>query len=165
MLQSLLKKLSGTRDKIQRGANFDKINLADEVRERSPLAKSIVDRTARIFYGRVLRINDAPILEDFDTNQKAELSVQEFVFSSIAENPAANLLTLEFIADSSESVEVIDRHIKVYLDDGISDHDSIKALIDGDDEASSLITVEINAGEGATVVTAEDVKEFSEAIG
>lgn len=165
MLKPLLKKIEATRDKIQRGANFDKINLADDVRERSPLVKSIVDRTARIFYEGVLGMGITPLPQDFDTNQKASLSVQEFVFESVAENPAANLLTMEIIADSDESVEVIDRHIKVYIDDGVSDHDSIKALIDADDEASSLITVAINAGEGATVVVAEDVEEFSGAIG
>lgn len=164
-LKVLLKKIESTRDKIQKGAQFDRINLADEVRERSPLASSIVDRTARIFYEKVLGLQYAALPEDYDTNQKASASAQEFVFESVAENPTANLLTLEIIADSAESVEIIDNHIKVYINDTVSDHDSVKALIDGDDQASSLITVSINAGEGLTVVTAEEPIEFSGALG
>lgn len=168
MIAKLIKKLEATRSKIQKGANFDKINLADDVRERSPLVKSIVDRNARIFYNRVLRMNFTPILEDQDTNQKSSAAVQEFVFSSVAENPAANLITLEIISGSAEAIEVIDNHIKITIDEDMgeeSDHDSVKALIDGDAQASSLITVEINSGEGATLVTAEDVVQFSGAIG
>ena len=149
MLKPLLRKLAGLKEKVQKGANYDKINLADDVKERSPLVKSIVDRNARIY----------------QTNQAASLSIQDFVFTSVAKNPAANLLTFEIIADSAESIEVVDNHIKVYIEDGVSDHDSIKALIDGDSEASDLITVAINAGQGAVVVTAESVSEFSGAIG
>ena len=165
MLKPLLRKIAGLKEKVQKGAKYDRINLADDVRQRSPLVKQIVDRTARIFYKQTLGDQVTPLPDEFDTNQAATLAIQEFVLTSVAKNPAANLLTLEIIADSAESIEVVDNHIKVYIDDGVSDHDSVKALIDGDDEASSLITVAINAGEGATIVTAEDVSEFTGAIG
>jgi len=165
MLKPLLRKIAGLKEKVQKGANYDKINLADDVRERSPLAKSIVDRTARIYQKAVLGEDVTVKLEDYDTNQAASLAVQEFVFTSVAKNPAANLLTLEIIADLNEFVEVVDNHIKVYTIDTVSDHDSVKALIDGDEQASELITVAINAGEGATLVTAEDTSEFKGAIG
>jgi hypothetical protein len=102
--------------------------------------------------------------EDFDTNRPATLAVQELVFTSVAENPAANLLTLTIVADSAESIEVDGNDITIYIEDTVSDSDSVKALVDGDDNASALVTVEVNAGEGATVVTAEDVKEFSGAL-
>lgn len=165
MLKLLLRKIAGLKEKVQKGAKYDKLNLADEVRARSPLVKQVVDRNARIYQKAVLGEDVTVHLSDYDTNQKSSLAVQEFVFSSVAENPAANLLTLEIIADSAESIEVVDNHIKVYIDDTVSDHDSVKALIEGDAEASALITVAINAGQGEEIVTAEDVSEFSGAIG
>lgn len=164
-LKSLLRKIAGLKQAVQKGSNYDKLNRADEVRQRSPLVKQVIDRTARIFQEQALGEEITATPEEFDTNQPATLEVQEFIFTSVAENPAANLLTLEIIADSAESVEVVDNHIKVYTEDTVSDHDSIKALIDADEEASSLITVAINAGQGATLVTAEDLGEFSGAIG
>lgn len=169
-LKSILRKIAGVKEVVQKGANYDKINIADDIRERSPLAKQVVDRNARIFHKAVLGDEVTPLPEELDTNQPATLAVQEFVFTSVAENPAANLLTLEMVAGSVEAIEVIDNHIKITLDTDagdvtVSDHDSIKALIDGDSEASALITVAINAGQGATAVTVEDVKEFRGAIG
>tara|TARA_R100001086_G_scaffold242322_1_gene169938 strand:+ start:6968 stop:7474 length:507 start_codon:yes stop_codon:yes gene_type:complete len=167
MLKPLLRKIAGLKEKVQNGAKYDKINLADDVRARSPLAKSVVDRTARTYQRATLGEDVTVMLEEFDTNQPATLSIQEFVFTSVAENPAANLLTLEIIEGSEEAIEVTDNHIQITIDTDLgeeSDHDSVKALIDGDAEASELITVEINAGEGATLVTAQESSEFRGAI-
>ena len=169
MIRRLLEKIAESRAQVQQGANYDKRNIADDVKERSPLVKQIVRRTARIFYKQVLGGEITPLLEDYDTNQKSTLALQEFVFSSVSENPAANLLSLEMIAGSVESIEVIDNHIKITLDTDavditVSDHDSIKALIDGDSEASSLITVAINAGQGAVAVVVAEPVDFSGAI-
>lgn len=167
-LKSLLRKLVGLKAGVQNRANFDKRNRADEVRERSPLVKSVVNRTARVFINETLGEDLAVLPEDYDVNQPATLSVQQFVFTSVAKNPSANLITMEIIAGSAEAIEVVDNHIKITIDTDVteeSDHDSVKALIDGDAEASSLITVAINAGQGATLVTAESVLEFSGAIG
>jgi len=168
MLKPLLRKIAALKEKVQKGANYDKINLADDVRERSPLAKSVVDRNARNYQKIVLGEDVTVKLEEYDTNQPSTLAIQEFVFTSVAENPAANLLTLEILEGSEEEIEVIDNHIKITIDTDLgeeSDHDSVKALIDGDAEASELITVAINSGEGATLVAAEDVSEFRGAIG
>jgi hypothetical protein len=87
------------------------------------------------------------------------------MFTSVSANPAANLLLLEIISGSEESIEVVDNKISITTEDEVSDHDSIKALIDGDSQAASLITVEINLGEGATLVDAEELASFSGAIG
>ena len=164
MLRRLLEKIAERKAKVQQGSSYDKRNIADDVKERSPLVKQVVRRTARIFYKQTLGDEITPLPEKYDTNQKSTLSLQEFVLSSVSENPAANLLSLEIIADSAESIEVIDNHIKVSINDGVSDHDSVKALIDGHDEVSSLITVAINAGQGATLVIAADPADFSGAL-
>lgn len=168
MLKSLLRKLAGIKEKVQKGANYDKINLADDVKARSPLVKSVVDRNARIFIKDTLGEDITVLPEDYDTNQQATLAIQEFVFTSVAANPAANLITLEIVEGTEEAIEVVDNHIKITIDtDALeeSDHDSVKALVDGDAQASALVTVAINAGQGATLVTAEDVSSFSGAIG
>lgn len=164
-LKSLLKRIATTKQKVQTGAKFDKINLADDTRERSKLATSVVDRNARKYVEEVLGEDITVMPEDFDTNQSATMAMQEFVFTSVEESPAANLLTLEIIADTAESIEVDENHIKVMIEDGVSTHDSVKALIDGDSTASAMVTVAVNAGEGLTLVTAEDTAEFSGALG
>lgn len=165
MLKSLLRKLAGLKHKVQKGSNYDKINLADDVKERSPLVKSVVNRNARIFIKQVLGGDLTVLPEDYDVNQASSLAVQEFGFTSVAKNPAANLLLLEIIAGAAESIEVEGNKISVTTDDGVSDHDSIKALIEADSQASALITVVINAGQGAVLVDAEDLASFSGAIG
>jgi hypothetical protein len=165
MLKSLLRKIAGLKQKVQKGSNYDKTNLSDDVRARSPLVKSIVDRNARIFVQQILGEDIAVMPEDYDTNQKSVLAVQEFVFTSVSANPAANLLLIEIIAGDEESIEVLDNKISITTEDEVSDHDSIKALIDGDSQAASLITVEINSGEGSTLVDAEELASFSGAIG
>lgn len=164
MLKSLMRKLAAVKDKVQKGSKFDKRNLADNTRERSPLAKQVVDRNARNMFEKVMRTDIAMQPEDYDTNQQSSLAFQEFVFTSVAKAPAANLISLEIIAGLAESIEVIDNHIKITINDTVSDHDSVKALIDGYAPAAALISAEINAGQGAVVVTAEATKYFSGAI-
>lgn len=164
MLKSLIRKLAALKEKFQKAAKFDKINLADEVKSRSPLAKSVVDRNARAMQ-RIMRTDLTVLPEDFDTNQAAILAIQEFVFTSVAKNPAANLLLLEIVAGAAESIQVVGSKITITTEDAVSDHDSILALIEADSQASSLITVEINAGQGAVLVDAEAMASFSGALG
>ena len=159
-----MRKLAALKEKFQKAAKFDKINLADEVKSRSPLAKSVVDRNARAMQ-RIMRTDLTVLPEDMDTNQSSMLAVQEFVFTSVAKNPAANLLLLEIVAGAAESIEVVGSKITITTEDAVSDHDSILALIEADSQASSLITVEINAGEGTTLVDAEAMASFSGALG
>jgi hypothetical protein len=166
MLKSLLRKLAGFKQKVQQGSKYDKLNLADDVKARSPLVKSVVDRNARIFIKQVLGEDITVLPEDYDTNQSASLAVQEFVLTSVEKNPAANLILVEIVAGAAESIWVSkSKKISITTDDGVSDHDSIKALIEANSKASALITVEINAGEGATLVDASELASLSGAIG
>lgn len=163
-LGSLLSKISDIKEKVQKGAKFDKINLADDVKERSKLATRVVSDNSRIFIKGVLGEDETVQQEDRDLNRKSSASFQEFVFSSVDENPDANKISIRLVADSSESISVKKKAITVNINDGVSDHDSIKALIDGDSRASALIEVAINAGQGAVVVTAEDRTKFTGAL-
>jgi len=164
-LSSILKKLAGIKAKVQTGSKYDKLNLADDVRARSPLAKQVVDRTARIFIKEALGEDETVAPEDFDTNQKATLAIQELVFTSVEAHPSANKISIEIIADSAESIVVSGKSIKIHIDDGVSDSDAVKALVDGDDQVSAMVTVEVNAGQGATIVTAEAKAKMSGALG
>lgn len=101
MLKSIMRKIAAIKEKVQKGAKYDKKNLADEVRERSPLAKSVVDRTARIMFQQILRTDVAIQPEDYDTNQQSSLEVGALNFVSKEENPASNLITLSIIKDAS----------------------------------------------------------------
>ena len=165
MLKSILRKLAGLKEKVQKGSKYDKINIADDVKARSPLVKSVVNRTARIFAQQTLGVDLTVLPEDYDVNQKASLAIQQFIITSVAANPAANLISIEIEAGLAEAIEVIDNHIKVTTEDTVSDHTTIKALIDGNAQAAALITVEINSGEDATLVDAQATQYLSGAIG
>ena len=163
-LRSLLKKIAEYKEGVQSRANFDKINLADDVKERSPLVTSVVARNSRIFVNQVLGEDISVMPEDVDLNRASSLAVQELVFTSVAENPAANLISLEIIADSAESISLSKKHIKIRINNGISNSDSVKALVDGSSRVTSLVSVAVNAGQGLVVVTAEDKDDFSGAL-
>lgn len=165
MLKLLMRKIASIKEKVQKGSDYDKKNLADEVRVRSPRVKSVVDRNARIMFQKVMRTDIAMQPEDYDTNQSSSLELQEFVITSVAKNPAANLITIEIIAGAAESIEVVGNHISITQNGVVSSHTSIKALIDGYAPAAALITVAINAGQDAVVVNAEATQTLSGAIG
>lgn len=165
MLNKILRKLASLKQKVQKGSKYDKLNLADEVRARSPLVKSVVDRTARIMFQQTIGTEIAVQSEDYDTNQKASLAIQEFVITSVSANPTANLINIKIVAGLAEAIKVVNNDIKITTEDTVSDHASIKALIDGYAPAAALISVEINSGEDATLVVAESIKPLSGAIG
>ena len=165
MLKSLFRKIAALKEKVQKGSKFDKINLADDVKERSPLVTSVVNRNARIFNQQVLRTDVSVLPEDQDINQAATLALQEFIITSVAKNPSANLITIEIEAGLEEDIEVIGNHIVIIIEDEASDHASIKALIESSLTASALITVSINAGQEATIVEAQGSEALSGAIG
>lgn len=162
-LHKLLRKIAGTKEKVQSAAKHDRLNLADDIRERSGLAKQVVvDRSQVLAEALGSEISVQP--EDSDVNHSSSLSFQDFVLTSVAENPAANLISLVITSDTAESISVKKKHISIVINGGISTHDSIKALIEGSSRASALITVAINAGQGLVVVTAEDQAEFTGAL-
>lgn len=70
MLKQLFKKIVGVRSRVKRGANYNKINLAKKVAERSPLVKSVLSRTSRTVNGLVT--ND--YLEDVGYSPIKEVS-------------------------------------------------------------------------------------------
>ena len=165
MLKSLFRKLAGLKEKVQKGSKFDKLNLADDVKARSPLVKSVVDRNARIFSKQVMRTDLSVMPEDVDTNQSAMLTIQGLVFTSKAQNPAANLITIEIKAGAAEAINVRKNSIQITTEDGVSDHTLVKALIDGKATAIALVSVEIEAGEDATLVDASPIQPMSGALG
>jgi len=75
------------------------------------------------------------------------------------------LITIEIVVGAAEAITVKKNHIKITTEDAVSNHDSIKALIEASSQASALITVEINSGEGATLVDAQSTQALSGAIG
>lgn len=95
MLKSLLRKMSGLREKVQTQAKFDKINVADEVRGQA--ASRMLSRIKSQF-DKVIR-SDIDMLES-DINKQASLEVGALNFLAKAKNTFGNLLTLSIIKDA-----------------------------------------------------------------
>ena len=164
MLRSIFRKMAGIKELVQKGSNYDKINIADDIKERSPLVKNVVARNSRIFVNQVLGEDISMMPEEVDLNKQATLAIQDLVFTSVAANPAANLITIVVLSDAAEAIVVEDNHIEITIEAAVSDMDAIKALVDGDSQAAALVTVAVGAGQGAVVVIAEAIQDMSGAI-
>src|SRR5690606_36510906 len=91
-LSSLLKKLAGIRADVQQGSQYDKINVADEVRGQ---AASRMLARIKLQWDKVIRTGNDML--EFDINEQASLKVDALKFLARAKNAFGNLLTLSII--------------------------------------------------------------------
>lgn len=162
-LKEVLNRVASKRGAVEKHAKFDKKNLADKTRKRSKIAANIVAMTKRTL-NKIFPTDVAMIPEDFDLDISAKLILQSFIFSSVANDSTANLLELRILAGVAESLSITTNRITITTDAGVSDHDSIKALIEASSRASAMITVAIIPGDGAVLVAASSLKQFSGAV-
>lgn len=98
MAVKLHKKIASIKQEVQNRADYDKKNIADEI--RGSKANSVVHRLERNF-SKVLG-SENNLLET-DANQPSSLVVDGLTFLSKAKNSFANLLTLSIIKDATVS--------------------------------------------------------------
>jgi hypothetical protein len=157
-ISKLLERLSKVRAKVARSAKYDKLNLSDDTRTRSPLAtqtyKKNIDNMVK-----VLRTDVDSVLKT-DINLAASLEVQEFVFKAKDLSRAGNNLYIQFLDEGLEAVKVVDNVILISFEDGVTTHDDVKLLIETS-LADSLVSVEVNAGEELSLVTATESLRLS----
>lgn len=95
MIQPILKRLASVKRKVQRAANFDKKNIADEIRgAKANTVTSIFEKHLEKLLGF-----SAPETK-LDSNHASSLVIAQTTFTSKAKNILANLLTLSIITDA-----------------------------------------------------------------
>lgn len=155
-LKQLLRKISTLKAKMLQNHKYDKVNISDEVRVRSPLAKKLFDKEVEALR-KVLRTQEDVVMET-DINTQARLALQQFVFLADAKNTSGNLISVELIDNAGTTIKVKDFAIKINFDSATEDHAAIKVRIDASAQASALISVTVNAGQDATAVAASAPK-------
>lgn len=154
--------MAAIHSKVQRAAKFDKINVSDEVKQRSPLAKRAYSDSIKAAQ-KILRSDEQPAWET-DTNTPAELMMQVLKFISVDKNPSANLISVEIIAGDEASVELIEKHIKITIEDGVSTALDIKLLLEDNSQIMALVSVELDGADEAEILVAESSKQLSGAV-
>jgi len=74
---------------------------------------------------------------------------------------AGNDISVTVVAGAAEAIAVTDKAIVVTTDDGTSDADSIKTLIDADADAKALVVTSVKTGQGGTSITAAESTKLS----
>lgn len=101
MLHSLFKRIAELKNKVQIGSQFDKINVADEI--RGVKANEIM-RRIKLQFDKVIR-NDVDLMGP-DLNEQASLKIDALNFLAKAKNAFGNLLTLSIIKTATVEPEV-----------------------------------------------------------
>lgn len=89
-LPKLLKKISATKAKVLKGADYDKKNISDDV--RGSKASEMYKRVQRVMRSVIRAEYD--LIQDSDANVQASLEVGGLNFLAKAKSSAGNLLTL-----------------------------------------------------------------------
>lgn len=89
-LPKLLKKISATKAKVLKGADYDKKNISDDV--RGSKASEMYKRVQRVMRSVIRAEYD--LVQDSDANVQASLEVGGLNFLAKAKSSAGNLLTL-----------------------------------------------------------------------
>jgi len=149
--------MSKVREGIARRSFYDKVNISDDVRDNSPLAKKLYAKEVEA-YRSIIRTDEDTILET-DINVAALAQIGNLVITAVENGAAGNLISIEILDGAtagSETVFVEDRNIVIGIEEGISDYDAIIAAIVASDEASALITPSLD-GLGSDVAIVSDI--------
>lgn len=65
-----------------------------------------------------------------------------------------NEISVTVVAGAGEAIVVTGKHIEITTNDGVSDANSIKTLIDGEGAAKALVVTSVVAGQGGTAINA-----------
>ena len=118
---------------------YDKVNISDEVKTRSPLAKKAYDNAVKA-YRKILRTQEDVQLET-DINVQAELELATAIkFVAVEKSAAGNLISVEI--KSGLAVEVkVKKFAIIITTDGAADYDALIAAIQANAKASALVSV------------------------
>lgn len=100
--------------------------------------------------------DDAEVEED-TTGVQATKKVQDILYTAVNKGVAGNSITVTYVDDGTggaETVGVVSSAITVHMEDGVSTAQDIADLIDGDEDASALVTTLVDVGDETDVQAA-----------
>ena len=159
-LAKQIRRLAFVKDRIQRLSKYRKINVSPRVR-RPATAKyfkdAVLDPIIKVIKAEVSSIAKVRI------DRPAELAEQNLLLTSKRTGQNANLLSMTMLdtkSDGSADVRVIDQHIIVEIQAGVTDFDTIVAAFSANSTASRIVEVELS-GDGIDTASAMETRFFS----
>lgn len=149
-LKELLRKMSSLKEKILEDHSYDKTNISDNIRARSPLAKNLYSKSVDM-YRKILRTQEDVQLET-DINVQAKLVSGGLTFLAKEKGAAGNLVTV--IIKNGAVDTVVDKFtITITANTSTATNADIAAQINAKAQAVALIGVSVEAGTELTVVS------------
>jgi hypothetical protein len=156
-IKKQLRKLAFTKDKVQRAAKFDKINVSYKLRQpslKTYLKNAVVNQLIKIVKGETSSITQT------DLDMSAAMVEQNIMLVAKRNGQNSNLISFQIIEDGDVSVEVIDQHIVIKIEEGVTDFDAVVAAIEANAHASRLVSV-ILTGDGEDLVALSQTKTIT----
>lgn len=136
------------KDKVQRAAKHDKVNIADKIRQpdlKTYLKNAVVNPLIKLVKGETSTVNKV----DLDMNASRE--EQNLLLVAKRNGQNSNLISYEVKDVGETSVEVVNQHIIIKIEDGVTDFDAVVAAIEANPHASRLVSVALT-GAGTDLV-------------
>jgi hypothetical protein len=147
-LKQKLRKMAFVKDKVQRAAKHDKVNIADKIRQpdlKTYLKNAVVNPLIKLVKGETSTVNKV----DLDMNASRE--EQNLLLVAKRNGQNSNLISYEVKDVGETSVEVVNQHIIIKIEDGVTDFDAVVAAIEANPHASRLVSVALT-GAGTDLV-------------
>ena len=136
------------KDKVQRAAKHDKLNIADKIRQpdlKTYLKNAVINPLIKLIKGETTTVNKV----DLDMNASRE--EQNLLIVAKRNGQNSNLISYEIKDSGDTSVEVVKQHIIINIEDGVTDFDAVVAAIEANPHASRLVSVALT-GDGEDLV-------------
>lgn len=153
----ILKKLQDLREKVQKGPKFDDVNISDDIKR--PIVREVIRTRVLKDFQEIKGDEFDPIIET-DLNIKASLALGNLDLVAVDDGPFGNSITIEIIdgASSGEAVVTVRRkNIRIRIEDGVTDYDTVLASLQASNQASALVDSSLS-GLGTDVVALSESK-------
>lgn len=149
-LKQQLRRMAFVKSKVQRAAKHDEINISDKIKQpslKTYLKNAVINPLIKIVKGETSTVNK------IDLDMSAAKEVQNLLLVAKRNGQNSNLISVEIKDAGATSVEVINQHIVINIDEGVTDFDAVVAAIEANPHASRLVAVTLT-GDGEDLVTA-----------
>jgi len=158
-LSGIFRRMAGKRAKVMELSDYDKVNGSDDIKGDN-IKKAMCRNINSV--RKANRTEEDTIMET-DLNVHAELQIGNIIYKATENGAYGNLISVILIDGESvgaASIKVKKKHITIKIEDGVTNFDTIKAALDADSRALSLLGATIS-GSGAAVASINDKKQLS----
>ena len=150
-LKQQLRRMAFVKSKVQRAAKHDEINISDKIRQpslKSYLKNAVINPLIKIIKGETSTVNK------IDLDMSAAKEEQNLLLVAKRNGQNSNLVSFEIKDEGATLVEVINQHIIISIDAGITNFNAVVAAIEANPHASRLVSASLTGAGLDLVATA-----------